>query len=151
MRIVGLIAMLFIISIVLKVFHLTDFERLSSLLSENSTGLTMFFANMTDNGLYFLVFPFRAAMNMYSSILIGFDMQYIVTLFLFISNIMFTILTIVALKKRNFFIDNNVFLLMLIYLIIFSSGYIIHHRYVTPIYVLLLYMAFFDNMMKEEG
>ena len=145
MRIISIIIMLFTISVILKVFHLTNLERLNSLITEKSTGLSLLFANMSDDGLYFLVFPFRAMMNMYSGIFAGFNLHYIVTIFLFISNIMFIVFTIMAIKKKNFFIENNVFLLMLIYLIIFSSGYLIHHRYVAPIYVLLLYMAFFKQ------
>jgi len=145
-RIIFIMLLLFSMSVILAVTNIIDINRLNALIQASSSGGTsLIFANLDKMGLYFLTFPVKAILNMYSGVKAGFTLSQILTLFGFLSNIFFIILTLMAIKKKNLFIENNVFLLMLLYLILFSAGYFIHHRYVAPIYALWLYMAFFKQ------
>jgi len=111
--------------------QLVDIEAFQT---EKSLGVTLFLYNTVMDGYYFVVFPFKIALSLFSGVFQKISFTSYETVFTYISHLLFLVVIIYCLVKFKFKNDINLFFIVIFFLIVFSLPPISVHRYIFFLY-----------------
>lgn len=125
-----------------------DTSNIVSLTSrDDSFGFVNWLNNLSSNGFFFLVLPFKVLLNLFAESInilnpVGFSK------FISISSILYLCITAKIMYQKKFNLRNDFIYLSLIFCIMFSVLPFVQHRYFLPLYPLLLFIIF--NKKKQQ-
>lgn len=134
-----------LIPVISAVIYAADYSHMGKLLANEragSLGLIQFMATLNQNGLFFLTFPLKLVINLFGSLFaLNFFSLKGYPINLYISQLIFLVLSVLIFKKKALNLSNNLFLLVSIYAIVFCVPSYVQHRYFLVLYPAFVVMA----------
>lgn len=114
----------------------------------SNSGVMAFLNSLDELFLYFITFPLKASMGLFSPAIFGVYTR-LGSIIEIASSWIFIVLFLVILKRNSFSLKNDVYYFICLYLIIFCSGAFVQHRYLIAIYPMCIFLAFCNKSTKR--